>query len=324
MNGDKPRQNKTTLSKKTNNTTMKRIFKLFAFVILGTMLMVGCNKGDIPGFKKTKSGLNYKFHKTNKSGHQIQIGDCPIGYICLHLDNDTLTLQNSVAKRMNTIITDLLVNEGLLMMHVGDSATFAIAADSLAQYFSIKELPPTYTPNSGQYFYYHIGIVDVVLAEEIEQENDNYNENMQQIEQEELNDIAKYLNDNDILTPPTESGLYIIVKKKGTGKVIDTGRKVSVNYTGRLLDGTLFDSNIQSVAEEGGTYNSQRKYEPMTYVVGTKALIKGWEEGLQGLPAGSEVTLIMPSKLAYGPEGAGAYIGPFTPLIFDITILSVN
>ena len=99
---------------------------------------------------------------------------------------------------------------------------------------------------------------------------------------------------------------------------------MSIDYTGRLLDGTIFDSSREADAREAGKYDERRPYEPMTYKVGAQPLIKGWDEGVKGMPEGTELTLIMPSKLAYGERGAGMDILPYSPLVFDITIVSVK
>ena len=86
----------------------------------------------------------------------------------------------------------------------------------------------------------------------------------------------------------------------------------------------MFDCSSEDVAKASSTYTSQRKYEPMTYKVGDLSLIKGWQEGIIGQSAGSEITLIMPSSLAYGAQGVGSDIPPYSPLVFEITILSVK
>ena len=128
----------------------------------------------------------------------------------------------------------------------------------------------------------------------------------------------------EITAKPTKSGLYIIVNKKGSGPKVENGKEVSVNYTGRLLDGTLFDTSREQDAREANKVQKGRTYEPMTYVVGAQPMIKGWDEGIMGQTEGSDITLIMPSELAYGARGAGKDILPYSPLVFNLTIESVK
>ena len=114
------------------------------------------------------------------------------------------------------------------------------------------------------------------------------------------------------------------MKKKGNGAKVAAGRTVAMNYTGRLLDGTMFDSSVESDAIQGGIQQPGRTYEPLTYVVGQMRLIPGWEESVMGMPEGTVMQVVMPSAQAYGPQGAGKDIPPYSPLVFDIEIVSVK
>ena len=132
------------------------------------------------------------------------------------------------------------------------------------------------------------------------------------------------MKNNNIKAEPDEDGLYIIVNKKGKGQKVEIGRDVAINYTGRLLDGKVFDTSIETVAKSNDIYEPQRQYAPLSYTVGRMSLIRGWENGVINQPAGSKLTLIIPSSLGYGTQGAGDRIPPNSPLIFDIEIVSVK
>ena len=172
--------------------------------------------------------------------------------------------------------------------------------------------------------YYEINLQDIVTREEFASEQSRYMQDAQQRQSDEPAEIAAYVKEHGITAKPTADGLYVIVVKKGKGAKVATGKEVSVNYTGHLLDGTIFDSSVESDARRGEIYNAERKYEPMTYVVGRDKLIDGWEQGVMGQPAGTVLQLVIPSQLAYGPRGAGNLIPPYSPLVFDIEILSVK
>lgn len=107
----------------------------------------------------------------------------------------------------------------------------------------------------------------------------------------------------------TPSGLQYEVLKEGTGVMPKPGDSVTVHYTGKLIDGTVFDS-------------SEERGEPATF--GVTQVIPGWVEALQMMKEGSQWRLFIPSQLAYGPQGAGPVIGPNATLIFDVTLLKVN
>jgi FKBP-type peptidyl-prolyl cis-trans isomerase len=107
----------------------------------------------------------------------------------------------------------------------------------------------------------------------------------------------------------TASGLQYMVVKEGEGEKPKPDDIVEVNYRGTLIDGTEFDS-------------SYARGEPVTFPL--NQVIKGWTEGLQLMPVGSEYKFFVPPDLAYGARGAGADIGPNATLIFDVELLGVE
>ncbi len=106
----------------------------------------------------------------------------------------------------------------------------------------------------------------------------------------------------------TASGLQYEVLQEGTGATPEAGDQVMVHYTGKLIDGTVFDSSVE-------------RGEPATF--GVTQVIPGWVEALQLMKAGSKWRLFIPSNLAYGPNGAGGVIGPNATLIFDVELIQV-
>ena len=146
---------------------------------------------------------------------------------------------------------------------------------------------------------------------------------MEKAREEEPDLIKQYVAVNQITQQPTRSGLYIIEKKKGNGPMVEQGKAVKVNYTGKLLDGKVFDTSVKSVAQEAGIYNPARNYEPLSYVVGEMSLIQGWEQAMSTLRQGSVATIIMPSALGYGARGSQE-IPPYSPLVFELEVVSVK
>ena len=303
---------------------MKKIFQVAVMALACTALMTACNSNQ---FKKTDNGLMYKFETENPDGRQPQMGDILVGEMTVKLDTVVLISNVGHPDRIFQVRPDMFkgdINEGLQMMHAGDKAIFAIPADSIGNFLQDNQMPPNYKRGSGQLFYYEIALSDIVSMEEMQQEDANFQEEMAKRQEEEPEVLAQYIKDNNITVKPTASGLYIVVKKKGNGPKVAAGKQVSIDYTGRLLDGTIFDSSRETDAREAGKYNAQRPYEPLSYKVGAMSLIPGWDEGVEGQPEGTELTLIMPSRLGYGERGAGNDILPYTPLVFDLTIVSVK
>lgn len=107
--------------------------------------------------------------------------------------------------------------------------------------------------------------------------------------------------------------LEIKTTQPGTGdREVKAGDTVSVQYTGKLTDGTVFDST------------SKRNNEPFAFTVGAGQVIKGWDQGLLGAKVGEKRTLTIPSDMGYGAAGAGGVIPPNATLVFDIEVVSIK
>lgn len=106
----------------------------------------------------------------------------------------------------------------------------------------------------------------------------------------------------------TASGLQYEVVQSGDGATPGASDKVRVHYHGTLVDGSVFDSSVQ-------------RGEPIEFPV--NGVIKGWTEALQNMKVGDKWKLYVPQDLAYGAQGAGAAIAPYSALVFEVELLGV-
>jgi FKBP-type peptidyl-prolyl cis-trans isomerase FkpA len=109
----------------------------------------------------------------------------------------------------------------------------------------------------------------------------------------------------------TPSGLTFEDVVAGTGTAAAAGQKVTVHYTGWLTDGTKFDS-------------SKDRNDPFVFPLGAGRVIKGWDEGVQGMKVGGKRKLTIPPALGYGARGAGGVIPPNATLVFEVELLGVG
>ena len=104
----------------------------------------------------------------------------------------------------------------------------------------------------------------------------------------------------------------------GTGMLASSGKAVVVHYTGWLFDSTALD-------HKGRKFDSSRdRGEPFGFTLGAGQVIKGWDQGVDGMRVGGQRTLTVPPELGYGTRGAGAVIPPNATLVFDVELLEVN
>lgn len=107
----------------------------------------------------------------------------------------------------------------------------------------------------------------------------------------------------------TASGLQYKSLKAGSGKTPKSTDTVKVHYHGTLIDGTVFDSSVE-------------RKEPVSF--GVTQVIPGWTEALQMMKEGDKWQIVLPSKIAYGPQGAGGKIGPNSVLVFEVELLAIE
>ena len=108
----------------------------------------------------------------------------------------------------------------------------------------------------------------------------------------------------------TDTGLKYEDLVEGEGEVAEANQKVSVHYTGWLTDGKKFDSSLD-------------RNEPFSFPLGGGRVIRGWDEGVQGMKVGGKRKLTIPPQLGYGSTGAGGVIPPNATLVFEVELLEI-
>lgn len=293
--------------------------KKHLLVISGTVIFaISCKQSKFKGYEQSESGLYYKFYIKNDTTITPQIGDgIAIQYIIKKQSNDSLIVNSKDVSRDGSGIAKFLlqkptfsgsIEDGILMMHKGDSASFIISADSFfLKTNKMNQLPPFIRP--GEYLSIFIKLTDIKTKKELEENQKKQEEELAKLKEEELQKLDEYIQKNKITVKPTDKGLYFIELKKGKGEKIGINSVVKVHYRGELVDGTVFDSS------EGK--------EPIEITVGTGEVIPGWDEALQLMQKGSKAKIILPSSLAYGKQAAGP-IPPYSTLIFTLEVIDAT
>ncbi|MBI3519925.1 MAG: FKBP-type peptidyl-prolyl cis-trans isomerase [Bacteroidetes bacterium] len=308
-------------------------------MLLGSALLAGlasCNKSEFEGFTKAENGLYYNFYRQDENGVKAVEGDgvsINIVYALKRQPQDSILFDSKLNSDDGSGTVRYILpkssfsgslEDAIAMMSKNDSAAFIISADSFfLKTNKMASLPPFIKP--GDKLQVTVKMVEIKTKKELDDNQKKQEAEMAAMAEAEKPKLDAYLADNKITTAPTASGLIFIETKKGSGAKPKAGDKVKVNYTGRLLDGTIFDTSVEADAKSGNVYNPQRPYEPIEFMLAQepKQVIQGWEEGLLLMSKGSKGKLIVPSALAYGPRGGGP-IPPFSTLVFEVELVDIN
>jgi FKBP-type peptidyl-prolyl cis-trans isomerase len=294
---------------------MKKISILFIVAAI-SLSMSSCSK--YRGYKESDNGLFYKFYVENDKGAKPQMGDV-LTMTLLYKIAETDSILEDSRTRPNPFM--LLLKESdfkgdlferLGMMHKGDSASFIIKADSFfikTVKMPLEQMPKFVKPETMLKF--EIKLSDVkpkaVFEKEMAEAQAKFKVEMEKRKAEEPEAILNYVKENKITARPTKTGLYYVEVVKGNGSKPKAGQTCVMNYTGKLFDGKIFDSS------EGK--------KPFEFILGKQQVIPGWDEAIAMMSKGGKAKLVIPSSLAYGENGAGNLIMPYTPLVFDVELI---
>lgn len=301
----------------------KRILSMVCGTMMIAGVMTSCNENSIyPGYEKNENGLYYQFHVQN-DGEKPQMGDLlEVSFDCFV--NDTtpvIPLTDNIFKLQEPLFAGD-VFEGMSMLHKGDSASFIVNIDSTFRtFFGQPELPSEFTSSDVMRFdfklkdFYPESEYAKRFAENVRQMNAERAETLKSEHPEETAkaaiELADYLKKNHIDVDPSETGLIYVMKSEGNGEKPEVGKKVQMHYTGKLLDGTVFDSSVE-------------RGEPFSFVLGVGQVIPGWDEGVQLMSKGEKGVLYIPYYLAYGERQAGEKILPFSNLMFEVELVDFD
>ncbi|MBL7772603.1 MAG: FKBP-type peptidyl-prolyl cis-trans isomerase [Chitinophagaceae bacterium] len=288
------------------------------FLSLAFMALVVGFSACKPKFQKLPSGILYMPVKKGNGKRVAKEGDI-ISMNLLVKIRDSVVLDNfkmNDGQPIETMCNKVGFHgdpmEAFMMMREGDSAVIKTPADSLYR----GGMPPF--AKKGDTVTFCVRMLKV-------QTQADYQANLQKAakEQESKDDktIKDYLSKNNLQAQKTQGGLYYVITQPGTGESAKAGKEVTMKYTGRLLDGTTFDSNVDPKFDH---------VQPFSFVLGRGRVIKGWDEGIALLNKGAKAIFVVPSGLAYGqqslpgneknPKGIPAN----STLVFDVELVDIK
>ncbi|RYY40545.1 MAG: FKBP-type peptidyl-prolyl cis-trans isomerase [Chitinophagaceae bacterium] len=297
---------------------------LFPAAILG-LLLVGCKE---QGFKKTKGGMPYKLI-TKSGAAKVKSNEwLKINYVVsIKVNGKDSVLQSTYAQGAPYYMPATSqtqpydISEIIPMLHKGDSV---IAVQSMDTF--IKRSPQMVPPffKKGGTLTTTLRVLDVFPTQEAAREDDmktrdaafKGNTKVQTRIKEDQQKIRDFLGASAASAQQTPSGTYVVVTSQGSGAKAEKGNYVEVFYTGRTLQGTMFDSNIDT---------SFHHTDPLAFQLGKGQMLQGFDEAIQLLKQGDKARVLIPSPLAYGENAPpGGKIGPNEILLFDVELRAVS
>ncbi len=272
------------------------------------VVLAACSSNS---YEKTPSGIMYKIVKKG-DGPVVKRGEILKFHLSQQL-NDSVMF-NSFNNFPTYAKVDSVGNvyspvEVLPFLHKGDSVVIIELADTL-----LKKMPPGQPSplKKGDKIRFTLKIIDILKTDELAQADQ-----LKEVESEKVREAAyieNYLATKKVNTQKTPKGVIVAVQSVGEGAAIDSGKFVSITYTGKSFPaekGTeekVFESNVGKA--------------PIQFTINSGQMIPGWDEGLKLLKKGGKATFYIPATLAYGQQ-AGPGGKPFENLIFDVEVVDV-
>lgn len=310
---------KIALSYNKQKTEMKLTKQILAVALL-SFVMAACT--DTTDYKKTKEGFPYKVFSSG-SGDKITAGNVVRYHLTNKLEDSLLgTSYGTPARWMGVPKTGEQTGLALMLLEArkGDSILVIQPVDSILAKTPQASQDSFLLSNKGKSLKTYVKVVEVYKDETAAQgvfdkENmENYFKDpaMAQQRTKDVAELEAYLKTNNITTTQSPWGTYVQLINPGTGQKPKTGQFAMLRYTGKLLNGEVFDSNNKPGAP----------LLPMQ--TGSGGTIIGFEDGVKQLSKGAKANIYIPSVIGYGAQGMPPKIAPNQNLVFEIEVVDIS
>jgi FKBP-type peptidyl-prolyl cis-trans isomerase FkpA len=285
--------------------------KLFISILI-SLLLVSCkHKQEYPGYSKSNNGVFYKLLKINDNENRCQYGDYITADITYKTLKDSVFFKGRRKFQINPPIYKGSVDECFTMLGKEESASFILSASNFFTQ-TLGSSVPGFLISSDK-MKIEAEIIDIQTSEDYKKEKEAFLKWIEDFGEYEKVVLRQYVEGSKMNLKPASNGLYYLILKPGNQKAVHMGDTIVVHYEGRFLNGKFFDS-------------TRKRNEAFQFVYGQQwQVIKGMEEAIGMMHEGERALFILPSDLAFGETGSSTgIIPPFTSLIFDVELESVN
>ena len=285
----------------TDDMRNNRLIWMFVALLL-CVTAVSCRKHS--GFKRS-SGYYYHYHIRNDQNEQPHTGDFVEVNMAIRAGDEVL----SPMTHNNMLMDELYrgdIYTALRSMHIGDSATFIFDGPKFYEEFlGMGDYPYGKTP-----VYVDVKLLKILSKENIATAEEVYLEQRKELRQQEDSLVKAYANENHFNN--IHKGIYYTYNRKGNGARARKNKTAEILYKGRRLNNEVFDSWMDLE-------------HPRSFEVGKDQIARGIDIMVQEMNEGDQITVVLPSSLAFGDKGDEAFkIPPFTPVVYEIELLQVK
>lgn len=283
---------------------MKKLISSLSALLLLLAVTSCSDDSPYPGFKRMENGAYMKFYNQNKTGEQPLLHD-EVTFEMSQYFNDSLLFTTVGNTPMSIVLTEPEfqgdVVDGLLMMHVGDSARMVVPADSVfTVMLQMTEIPEEY---KGKFIYYDLKLLSLRRQAVLEAEHKHLLDSLRVVEENYLAELR-----NDPNNTVTESGI-ILLEQTGKGRLAQPGEFVNFDFS--------------MCKPEGDTIMNSFGIEPVEIPYGEEFIGEGFKEIIGMVPVNGTLRCVIPSALAFDSTGYEQFILPYTPMVVRLQMNSV-
>lgn len=285
--------------------------KNLSFLLLAGLILASCGKAS---YKKTPGGMPYQVF-AGKDTQAVRAGN----FLKLHLTqkiNDSLYFSSvgniPVYIPISGQSQPYDISEVWTKLHVDDSLVTTQMMDTFLKRYP-GNMPPHF--KKGDRIRTFVKVLAVFTSDSARFADEQKERDL--FSKSEIKVVEEFVKSKNVKTEKTQSGVFVEIINPGTGILADSGKWVSLNYTGTTFKGKKFDSNVDSAFNH---------VQPLNFTVGAGEMVKGFDEAVRLLRPGAVARIYVPSLAAYGgnPPPGSTVIKPYENLVFDLTILDVK
>ena len=289
---------------------IRNLFLKFVIFITILFSITSCDS-EFPSFKKTNSGIYYKYYKIGEKKKTASFND----FVTVNIKYKTLkdSIFFSAKRQFQILKPDYVggVDQCFTMLSVGDSASFVLLSDIFFKK-TLEQSKPSFL-DSSEYFIVDIEMLNFISEQQFNKEKEEFLAWIEDFAIYEKKKLKNYLADCTNNYKMDAHGFYKLVIDKGDNRKVTKGDTLVLDYEGRFMNGKIFDSTIKR----------KRTFE---YIYGTEwQVIKGMELAVSNMSLGEKSIFILPSSLAFGQDGnSNGTIPPYTTIIYEIKLLEIR